>query len=247
MNKGTRTGTGLVLLFCFLLAGCATVADNGDGDPMESPNRAFHSLNKTLDKAIVGPVSEAYVWITPEILRTSIGNFFSNLGTLSVVLNDLLQGKFEQGVEDAGRFIVNSTFGIGGLFDVATGVGLERHNEDLGQTFGVWGAGEGAYLELPVLGPNSVRDAPDLVSSTYTNPLYYIFQSSVSLPLTVLKLIDDRARLAGAIRLRDKSALDTYIFTREAYRQRRTHLIYDGNPPDDAFDDLAQASAKGIE
>ncbi len=245
MKKGIRTG---LMLLCFaLLGGCATVAENGEGDPLESPNRAFHSFNNTLDEHILEPVSDFYVWVTPELLRTSIGNFFSNLGTLNVILNDLLQGKFEQGVEDAGRFIVNSTFGIGGAFDIASGVGLERHDEDLGQTFGVWGAGEGAYLELPVLGPNSVRDAPDLVSSVYTNPLYYLFQSSVSLPLTALKLIDDRARLASAIRLRDKSALDSYVFTREAYRQRRIHLIYDGNPPDDAFDDLAQASAKGIE
>ena len=155
----------------------------------------------------------------------------------NVILNDFLQGKFSRGFSDIGRFLVNSTLGIGGLFDPASDMGLSEHNEDLGQTFGTWGAGEGAYLELPFFGPNSLRDIGDIPVSTYTNLLFYIGESTITVPLGFLSAIDTRAQLLDATRLRDESALDTYIFTREAYRQRRTHLIYDGDPPLEEFDE----------
>ncbi len=221
-----------------LSAGCASSPEaREDGDPLEPMNRGFHGINTGLDDLILRPIAETYVDYTPEPVRTSVSNFFDNASYANVFLNDFLQGKFSQGFSDIGRFLVNSTVGILGLFDPATGMGLERHDEDLGQTLGVWGAGEGAYLELPFYGPNSVRDAPDIPVSTYTNALFYISEAAVTIPLAILGIIDTRAQFLTATRVRDESALDAYIFTREAYRQRRVHLIYDGDPPLEEFDE----------
>ena len=226
-----------VLSVAGLATGCATSPDGLEGDPFQPANRGFHNINSGLDNLILKPVAEGYVAVAPDGLRTSISNFFDNVEYPNVILNDFLQGKFSQGFADIGRFLVNSTLGIGGLFDPASDMGLAEHDEDLGQTFGTWGAGEGAHLELPFFGPNSLRDVGDIPVSTYTNLLFYIGESSITLPLGILSAIDTRAQLLDATRLRDESALDTYIFTREAYRQRRTHLIYDGDPPLEEFDE----------
>ena len=219
-----------------LCSGCASSPDSM-GDPFESINRGFHAINDGLDDIIVRPVAEKYVEYTPEGMRQGVSNFFDNATYPNVILNDFLQGKFLQGLQDIGRFLVNSTVGAGGLFDIASGMGWVEHDEDLGQTLGFYGVGEGAYLELPLLGPSSLRDAPDIPVSTYTNLLFYIGETSVTFPLGILSAIDTRSQLLDATRLRDESALDTYIFTREAWRQRRTHLIYDGDPPLEEFDD----------
>jgi phospholipid-binding lipoprotein MlaA len=154
-----------------------------------------------------------------------------------VIFNDLLQGKFKQGVSDIGRVTVNTTLGIGGLLDLATPMGMSKHDEDLGQTFGTWGAGEGRYAVLPFAGPSSVRDAPDLLTSTLLNPLTYI-GGFVLLPVGALGVINTRANLLDATRIRDEAALDPYTFVREAYRQRRTSLIYDGDPPPEQFEEF---------
>jgi phospholipid-binding lipoprotein MlaA len=215
-----------------LTTGCATMSTVGEtSDPLESVNRPVFRFNDALDKAILQPVAEGYVRVTPQPVRTAVSNFFDNVGYLNVVLNDLLQGKVEQGFGDIGRFLLNSTIGVLGLFDVATELGLTRHEEDFGQTLGVWGAGEGAYLILPVLGPSSVRDAPGLAVSAVTNLIFYVGEWAVAVPLGILGAIDARARVAGAFEFIDQAALERYSFIREAYRQRRNFLIHDGSPP----------------
>lgn len=213
------------------VAGCAT-APHGthDPDPIEPVNRLMAHVTDAADFILIGPLADAYVSVVPTPVRQGVDNFFNNAAYLNVVLNDLLQGKGGQGVQDGARFAVNTTVGILGIFDPASLLGLEEHDEDLGQTLGVWGAGEGAYLFVPILGPDSLRDVTDIPVSYLTNLISYA-DSSVSVPLTILRGINKRANVASAINMRDQAALDPYAFTREAYRQNREFLIYDGNPP----------------
>lgn len=206
-------------------------------DPLEPANRVFYSVNETLDGLFVKPMAEIYAMAIPAPMRESVGNFFSNLGYINVILNSFLQGKSDEGWSDTSRFLINSTLGIGGLFDVAENMGFERRQEDFGQTLAVWGSERGPYLYLPIVGPNSARDAPDIVSSVVTNPLFYV-SSTILYPVTALGVINRRAELLDATRMRDESAVDPYIFTREAYLQRRNYLIHDGNPPASGYDDL---------
>lgn len=224
-----------------LLASCATTRPAPPRaeayDPAESVNRHIYGFNRGLDRAVLKPAADAYTKVTPFPLRTAVANFFGNIGYLNVVLNDLLQGKVQQGFSDLGRIVVNSTFGILGTIDVATPMGLARHDEDFGQTLAVWGVREGAYLTLPLFGPNTVRDSPGLAVSSVTNLLFYVGTSGVTIPLTVLNAVDQRARASGAFQFIDEASVDPYVFTREAYRQRRTFLIFDGNPPPPEFED----------
>jgi phospholipid-binding lipoprotein MlaA len=222
------------------LAGCASnEAANGAGDPYENVNRKVYNFNDTLDKNIMEPVAKKYADYTPDPVRNSVTNFFQNTGSLNTIANDLLQGKFKQTAQDSGRFIVNSTVGVGGLFDPATSMGLKQHNEDLGQTFGTWGASEGAYLMLPLMGPSSARDVTSPVMDLLLNPLTYI-ATVVTLPAGVVSTINTRANLLDATRIRDQAALDPYTFVREAWRQQRTYDIYDGNPPGDGYEDYIE-------
>jgi len=240
LKYGSKASLFLIIILATLTAGgCATTNHAGNGhDPLEGPNRAFFDFNESLDKNFFRPVVKSYIEYTPQPLQNGISNFFDNLTYLNVALNEFLQGKLAHGVSDIARFLVNSTLGLGGLVDVATGMGMEEHDEDLGQTFGAWGAGEGSYLVIPLIGPNSIRDVPDQIISAFLNPLFYLEIGPAAIPLGVLGAIDKRARLENAVRIRDSAALDPYIFTREAYRQRRTYLIYDGNPPVSQFDEL---------
>ena len=215
-------------------SGCATTTTGpvDPADPWEPANRVFYTFNDKLDRALLEPVANLYLKL-PQGLRDSIHNFFDNAAYPGTVLNQLLQGKFEPAMEGSARFVFNTTLGIGGLFDVATGFGLERADEDFGQTLAAWGMDEGSYIYYPLLGPSSVRDTPGIVVDVLTDALTYM----ASLPLTLIQFVDQRASLAGAVELRDESAFDPYIFTREAYRQRRAYLVHDGNPPWDEFDD----------
>ena len=222
-----------------LVTGCATTPDGDPGDPYEAANRKIYNFNDSLDRNIMQPVARGYVKVTPKPVRTGVTNFFDNVSYLNVIFNDLLQGKPGQFLADSGRFIVNSTIGLGGLFDPAKEMGLGAHDEDLGQTFGVWGAGEGAYLNIPLAGPNSFRDAPDLASSMLLNPLTYL-NPIITVPLAVFGGINTRANLLEATNILDQAALDPYTFVREAYRQQREYKIYDGDPPGDAFDDYLE-------
>ena len=215
-------------------SGCASTAPiSGDpSDPWEPTNRAFYSFNDAVDQALLEPVANLYLKL-PGGMRDSIHNFLDNAAYPGTVLNQILQGKFEPAMEGTARFVFNTTLGIGGLFDVATGMGLERREEDFGQTLAVWGTGDGSYIHYPVLGPSSVRDTPGIVVGVLTDVLTYV----AALPLALLEIVDTRANLAVASKIQDESAFDSYVFTREAYRQRRSFLIHDGNPPIDDFDE----------
>ena len=239
----------LAILSCLLVGGCATTqstttqgtttqeTSERNIDPIEPTNRVIYSINETIDEMFIKPVAGTYAYVTPDPARQSISNFFNNLGYLNVILNSFLQGKGAQGWSDTSRFLINSTLGIGGLFDVADDLGFPSHDEDLGQTLAVWGVDQGAYLYLPIVGPRTARHTPDVASSTLTNPLFYV-TSSILYPIAALGVVSKRAELLEATRMRDEAALDAYLFTREAYLQRRNYLIHDGNPPATGYTDI---------
>lgn len=227
----------LPLLVAVLGAGCAVVPPEEEAsDPLEPVNRAIYQFNEQFDRYLLKPVAQGYQDYVPTPARKSVSNFYSNLGEPLTATNAVLQGKFEQGAGDSTRFIFNTTFGILGFFDVATPMGLPRHDEDFGQTFATWGIGEGWYLVLPFLGPSTVRDTAGMIPDGYLNPLYYVDDESWRYSLIALRVVDSRARLLGASRVRDTAALDGYMFTREAYRQHRWNRIHDGSPPPPSFD-----------
>lgn len=235
-NSSTSAKLIIITILFVLFSGCATTQDGiNNDDPIESTNRVFFDVNETLDKHLLKPVAEAYVNVTPAPVRTGITNFFNNLGYLNVILNDFLQGKFNQGITDSLRFLYNSTFGIAGFFDVSTDIGMPANNEDFGQTLAVWGVDKGSYLYLPFFGPNTARDTTNLPVSILLNPLLYV-SSAALFPLNAVNAINTRANLLEASNIRDEAALDTYAFTREAYLQQREFLIYDGNPPLSGYD-----------
>jgi len=239
----SRTAANLLLAVLAILNGCASnqtrnTTELGDPDPLESTNRAFYTINETLDRALLKPVAQAYVNVTPVPLRIGVTNFFDNLSYLNVVLNSFLQGKLNDGMSDTMRFVVNSSLGIGGLMDIATDMGLVAHNEDFGQTLARWGFARGAYLYIPLVqGPDTFRDLPDLATKTLLNPLTYV-TSLFLLPVSALNLINTRANLLDETNIRDEAALDPYAFTREAYLQQRDFLIHDGNPPVEGYDNI---------
>lgn len=242
--------TIIILLFCVIIfQGCETLSKNGKSDvvdeidPHEDVNRVSYNFTDSIDRKIFEPVVDVYVEYVPDGAQRSIGNFYDNLSYPNVVLNAFLQGKFRQGLGDSLRFIVNSTIGLFGLFDMATHMGLEEHDEDFGQTLGVWGIDTGSYLFIPLLGPSNERDVSNVPVSVVTNVLFYASYAvgaTVLAPLTVLGAIDKRARLSGPMRIRDQAALDPYLFVREASLQQREYLIYDGNPPLDLYSEPFQ-------
>jgi len=200
-------------------------------DPYEGFNRSMYGFNMGLDKYFFKPVADGYKFITPDFVETGVSNFFSNLKGINVVLNDVLQGKFEQSASDAGRFLTNTTLGVAGLFDVASKLGLEHNVEDFGQTLAVWGVGEGPYLVLPVMGPTTIRDGSGLIVDKAANPGSYV-------PFTgIIEGISDRAKVQRELNFIDEAALDPYVFTRESFLQYRRHLINDGKV-DNHGDDL---------
>lgn len=235
--------------FLLSLGGCTTIPkDQRDpGDALEPVNRSIHKFNDGLDRVVLAPVSSAYVDHIPQPARTGVSNFFDNILYLDTVINDFLQGKVKQGFSDLARFGVNSTLGVLGLFDVATPMGLEKHNEDFGQTLAVWKAGDGDYLVYPLLGPSSVRDTGGVVVSVLTNPIVYA-APPVAIPLAILGVVDLRARKETFVRFRNEAALDPYLFTRESYLQHRQFKIHDGNPPRPTFyEDVPPEPATGGE
>lgn len=210
----------------------AEEGQNNARDPLEGFNRAMYSFNDKFDRYLLKPVAKGYRAITPQPVRRGISNFFSNLHDPGIMLNNLLQGKPKQAGSDLGRFLVNSTLGIAGLFDVASKMGMEKHNEDFGQTLGKWGVGEGPYLVLPFLGSSSVRDGAALPVDWETYPPNHMEETSTRDKMLVVEVVDKRAQYLEAGDILDQAAgQDPYIFVREAYRQRRVNQIYDGNPP----------------
>lgn len=234
-NKVLNVLSVLCCSSVLFLSGCATTGSgavkSSEVDPFEDFNRDVFTFNKVLDEYIADPLVDAYDWVTPKFVQTGIGNFFSNLKDINVVLNDMMQAKFLQGGEDTGRFLMNTTLGLGGLFDVATEVGLVKHEEDFDQTFAVWGIPQGPYLVLPVLGPTTGRGVGGTILDTAANPASY-----VGYPIQALSLLNERANAESALKIVDEAALDPYVFTREAFLQSRKHLITDGKS--DLTDDV---------
>ena len=226
-----------ILSIVFALGACAS---NGAGeepnvDPWEPVNRPIHTFNRGLDTVIVRPIAKGYEFIVPSFMRRGVTNFSRNLRSPANSLNNLLQGKGSAAVNELGRFIANSTFGLLGLFDVATPTGLPASPEDFGQTFAVWGIPDGPYVVVPFLGPRTLRGALAIPLNFLTDPLTYYDNSSVRDKLWGLRLIDVRQRLFVAEGL-IKDAQDRYIAIRSAYLQHRRFVIYDENPPDEDDD-----------
>jgi len=214
-----------------VLGGCATSASKKD--PAEGFNRAVFAFNEGLDTVLIRPVAKGYDMAMPLPARTGVSNFFGNIADIFIGVNNLLQGKGSQAASDEGRFLINSTVGILGFFDVASEMGMDKHNEDFGQTFGRWGAGPGAYVVLPFFGPRDVRDTGGLVLDLATDPIGYVTNIRVRNSLVGVRVINDRAALLPADKVIEEAALDKYSYLRDAYLQRRQSLVYDGNPPPD--------------
>ncbi len=223
--------TGIVLL----LAGCASTPDEyrDPRDPLEPFNRAIFRFNDSLDRAVLKPVAKGYQAITPAPVDRGVTNFFGNIADLPTALNNALQFKFKDAVSDVGRVVVNTTVGMLGFIDVASDIGLEKHNEDFGQTLGVWGVGPGPYFVIPVLGPSTIRDTAGSFVDWYTDPLTHVESWEWRWGLKILRAIDKRADLLSATNILEEAALDPYAFQRDAWLQNRRYEVYDGNPPPD--------------
>jgi len=212
-----------------LLNGCAT--SGIAKDPLEGYNRAMFAFNDGLDRAVVRPIAQGYVDVVPAPLRTGVSNFYGNIADVFIAANNLLQGKVPEAVGDIGRVAINTTVGLLGVLDIASDFGLEKHDEDFGQTFGRWGVGDGPYVMLPILGPRTLRDAFAQILDTKADPITQLDDVPTRNSLVVMRGISDRAEYLSADKLVREAALDRYAYIRDAYLQRRRSKIYDGNPP----------------
>jgi phospholipid-binding lipoprotein MlaA len=235
MLKFRYARAALGMLFALNLCACVSLPPNSQRvpqDPWESWNRGVYRVNDKLDRAFAKPVAKTYVRFFPSPIRTGVSNFFDNLNTPTVMINDALQGKLRAAGTDFARFVLNSTVGIGGVLDPATAAGLAKNNEDFGQTLGAWGVHPGPFVELPILGPSDLRDAPARLVDSYTNPHAYIRNKPIKYGLYGVYLVEARAAL---LPLDDtlKNVYDPYAFVRDAYLQRRAYLVSDGKVTDD--------------
>lgn len=201
-------------------------------DPWESLNRKVFGFNESLDSNLIQPVARVYRENMPQPVRQGVSNFFGNLRDLWSAINSALQAKPGHAVENTGRFLINTTIGIYGIFDVATHLGIERHSEDFGQTLGRWGVPTGPYLVLPLFGPSTVRDGVGLVPDSRANLINQVDDVSDRNTLWFSNLVDRRAQLLPLTDQADRMALDKYTFTRDAYLQKRLNDVYDGDPPE---------------
>jgi phospholipid-binding lipoprotein MlaA len=220
-----------VLSLTLALVGCATT-DNPK-DPFEGYNRAMFSFNDKLDKYALKPTASAYQTVVPSFIQTGVGNFFGNLGDVWTAVNNLLQGKGADGMSDVARVLINSTLGLGGLIDIGTEVGLQKHKEDFGQTLGKWGVKPGPYIVLPLLGASTLRDTVALPLDFQGDVWLYTYPVSTRNTGSVIRVIDKRATLLDAGNLIEDAALDPYQFVRDAYLQRRESQVHDGEAPKD--------------
>ena len=240
----TMAAASLALL---VTSGCATGPERKPGDPFEPANRAIFTFNDKLDTYVAQPIAKGYQKVTPQPLRQAITNFFSNLGDVSNLANNLLQLKITDATEDLMRIAMNSTFGLGGLIDFATLAGLPKHHQDFGLTLGHYGVPAGPYLVLPLFGPSDVRDGIGMGVDVKFNVLNYI-EPAVRNPLYVAQFVSARADLLGATDLLKQAALDPYSFVRDAYRQQRESLIrgsQKNNAPLPNYGDPGAAGAEG--
>ena len=231
-----------VCLLLAFLGGCATGKD--PRDPLEPFNRGVYQFNETVDKYVLKPVAQGYQFVLPQPVRTGVGNFFSNINDVTIFANNLLQGKFVPALDDFARIVINTTIGLLGILDVASEAGIPKHEEDFGQTLGVWGVGDGPFIMLPFFGPSNARDTVGRVGDLGTDVLTYVDPTGTRNALWGTRIVDRRAQLLDASKVFDAAALDPYEFLRDAYIQRRRNLIYDGKPPLDKDLDLTPPPAQ---
>lgn len=213
----------------FVLGGA--VAEDNPRDPYEGFNRVMFSVHETVDKFAAKPIAQAYDKVAPLPVKAGAGNFFGNVGDLWIGVNGALQGKFADAGVDIGRLLINSTVGIFGLFDVASELGLEKHEEDFGQTMAVWGVGDGGYLFWPLIGPRTMRDTAGWAVDSSLDPVSRIDHIASRNSMLALRFVDIRASLLPADKVVEEAALDKYAYIRDAYLQRRRNQIFDGRPP----------------
>ncbi len=251
-----RFRTLILLVIGFFVAGCASV-DNRQ-DPLESMNRAVFNFNEVLDDNVMEPVARGYRAVVPYPIEMVVGNFFSNLNDVVITANSLLQLKFDDALAGGTRILINTTFGMLGMIDIASDISaasdldISKRNEDFGQTLGHYGVASGPYLVLPLFGPSSVRDAAGIVVDAYfADPVtgFYMNNNSgietnivdvdnkVLIPVAGLRTVDLRVQLLGAEKILEEAALDKYEFVRDAYFQRRNSLVHDDNVPDVVYDE----------
>lgn len=233
ISLATSLRAGLTVAALALLAGCATGPNANPADPFEPLNRQVARFNDTVDDAVLRPVATVYRQVLPSPVRTGVNNFFSNLSDVWSFANSVAQLKLQDSAQTFMRVNVNTFFGLGGLLDIATEAGIDRHPEDFGQTLGRWGVPSGPYLVLPLLGPSTLRDTVALPVDINGDPVNYVTNIPLRNSMYALRLVDIRSNLLRAGQLLQDAALDKYSFTRDAFLQRRRSEIHDGNLPDE--------------
>lgn len=223
-----------LLLGVTVLAGCASGPNANPKDPMEPFNRGMYQFNDAVDTAVLKPVATAYRDVTPHLLRQGIGNFFGNLQDAWSAVNSVLQLNGPATSDNVGRVMVNTLIGLGGIFDVASDLGIPRQTKDFGLTLGHWGVGPGPYLVLPLLGASTLRDTAALPVDSQGNMVGGLTHVPTRNVTMAVRIVDQREGLLQATEMLDRIALDKYTFVRDAYLQRRRSAVYDGNPPEEA-------------
>ena len=217
-----------------LASACATTGAHDPSDPWEAMNRKTYAFNQEVDRTMLKPTAEAYVRVTTPFIRARVSSFFGNLADIGTSLNDILQGKLPYAINDFGRIVVNTTFGVAGFWDVASDLGVDKRDEDFGQTLGWWGVPPGPYFVIPFLGPSTARDAPARVVDPEWFYSRAINNEWVAWGLWSFDVVQTRAQLLKATNVLEQAALDPYLFTRDAWLQRRRNQVYDGKPqPED--------------
>ncbi len=230
MGTELKNWNGLAFV-AMVLSACASPSGKHPQDPWEDWNRDVQSFNDGVDDYVMKPVANGYKTVTPSFVDQGVTNFYSNVKDISVIVNDFLQWKMLQGSQDAGRFFINTAAGLGGLFDVATPMGLTKHNEDFDQTLAVWGVPSGPYLVIPFVGSSTPRSAASIPGEIATNPINYVAPVAIPWFSGALRVTDTRADLLNASKIADEASVDRYEFLRNAYLQERNYQIHDGNPP----------------
>ncbi len=235
--------SGWLMALLVLLTGCATTGQSGLAgeersatskiDPWENYNRKVYAFNERIDRQILAPVARTYVNVVPQPVRRGVTNFFGNVSDVWSALNNFLQFKLADGMQDIVRVGTNTLFGLGGIFDVASELGVDRQGEDFGQTLGRWGMAPGPYVVWPVLGSSTLRDSLALPLDAQVSPALAVHNEWGKATVTGLQLVNTRANLLGASNMLNDIAFDKYIFVRDAYLQRRRSLVFDGDPPDE--------------
>lgn len=242
-GRPPRAGVGVGLLLAMVvLSGCASGPNANPRDPLEPLNRQVFKFNDTVDKAVLKPVATTYRDVTPRLVRQGVSNFFDNLQDAWSFVNNSLQFKGQAAADSLGRFGINTFIGIGGLFDVATDLGIEKHTKDFGHTLGHWGVAPGPFLMLPLLGPSTLRDTVAMPVDAQGDVVANVSHVPTRNTALAVRAVDTRQGLLSATEMLDHIALDRYTFVRDAHLQRRRNGVYDGNPPDEAAEPLMPAA-----